>query len=98
MALGTAIGVVGSLLTTWLNAWLNRNNQLDQYDKAAMGILTTMLGSGPKWRKLTTLSNVIGANQQDTKELLLMLGARASESNADLWGLFTCNPLPSTED
>jgi hypothetical protein len=94
VALGTGIGVIGSLLTTWLNAWLNRKNQLDQYDKAAMKLLTTMLEKGRNWRTLKTLSNVIGANEKDTKELLLMLGARASETNPDLWGLISRNPLP----
>jgi hypothetical protein len=97
VALGTSIGVVGSLLTTYLNAWLSRKNQLDQYDTAAMKVLTTMLEAGPTWRKLATLSNVIGASQKDTKELLLMLGARASETNPDLWGLVSRNPLPTGE-
>jgi len=94
VVLGAAIGVVGSLLTTLLNAWLNPKHELDQYDKAAMSLLKSMLEKGQKWRTLTTLSNVIGANEKDTKELLLMLGARASESRADLWGLISRNPLP----
>ncbi|WP_156041967.1 hypothetical protein [Bradyrhizobium sp. URHD0069] len=94
VALGAFVGGVGSLLTTWFNAWLNRKNQLDQYDKAAMKLLTAMLEQGQNWRTLKILSNVIGANADDTKTLLLMLGARASETNPDLWGLISRNPLP----
>lgn len=95
--LGAIIGAVSSLGTTYLNAWLTKKNKLDQYDLAAMELLTAMLAKGLKWRELKTLSNVIGANEQDTKELLLMLGARASESRPDLWGLISRNPLPFPE-
>ena len=97
VVLGAAIGVVGSLLTTGLNAWLARRNDLDRYDKAAMKLLTQMLEKGRNWRTLKTLSNVIGASENDTKELLLMLGARASETNPELWGLVSRNPLPFPE-
>jgi hypothetical protein len=97
VALGASIGMVGSLLTTALNSWLTRHNDLDRYDKAAMKLLTQMLEKGQNWRKLRTLSNVIGANEQDTKELLLILGARASETNPELWGLVSRNPLPFPE-
>ena len=94
VVLGTSIGVFGSLLTTWLNGWLSRKNQLDQYDRAAMKLLNAMLEKGQNWRTIKRLSNVIGANEKDTKELLLMLGARASETDPDLWGLISRNPLP----
>lgn len=94
VVVGALIGSVGSIVTTWLNAWLNRENQLDKYGKAAMKLLTDMLSKGPEWRTLTVLANVIGANHKDTKELLLMAGARASETNPDLWGLVSRNPLP----
>ncbi|WP_316203595.1 hypothetical protein [Bradyrhizobium sp. SZCCHNS3051] len=96
VVLGAAIGAAGSLLTTALNAWLTSKN-LDRYDKAAMKLLTQMLERGHNWRKLRTLSNVIGASEQDTKELLLILGARASETNPELWGLISRNPLAFPE-
>jgi hypothetical protein len=94
VALGAAIGGASSILTTWLAAWFNRKNQLDQYDLAAIKVLTAMLEQGPNWRTLKTLSNVIGASQEDTRTLLLILGARGSETNPDLWGLLSRNPLP----
>ncbi|WP_315742208.1 hypothetical protein [Bradyrhizobium sp. SZCCHNR1075] len=97
VVLGAAIGSAGSLLTTALNAWLTRHNDLDRYDKAAMKLLAQMLEKGQNWRKLRALSNVIGATEQDTKELLLILGARASEANPELWGLVSRNPLPFPE-
>jgi hypothetical protein len=98
VVLGAAIGVAGSLLTTGLNAWIARHNDLDRYDKAAMKLLTQMLEKGRNWRTLKTLSNVIGASENDTKELLLILGARASETNQELWGRVSRNPLAFPEE
>ena len=90
---GAAIGTMGSILTTWLNAYLSKKPP-DPYEVAATSVLKEMLERGHRWRTLTALSNVIGANHKDTKELLLMLGARGSESDPDLWGLKSRNPLP----
>jgi hypothetical protein len=93
VALGAAIGAAGSILTTFLNAWLNKKAP-DKYETAASKLLKEMLEKGDTWRSLPILANVIGADHQDTKEMLLMLGARASETNPLLWGLVSRNPLP----
>jgi hypothetical protein len=45
VVVGAAIGVIGSVGTTWLNAWLGKN-QLDAYDRAAMSLLKDMLNKG----------------------------------------------------
>jgi hypothetical protein len=92
VVLGATVGALGSLLTTWLNAWL-AGNRMDPYEKAAMAILTKKLHLGSSWKPLKDLSNIIGAEEKDTKELLLMLGARAAERNPNLWGLISRNPL-----
>jgi hypothetical protein len=92
VVLGAAVGSLGTLLTTWLNSWLS-SNRLDPYDKAAMSILKKKLELGGTWKPLQSLANVIGASEKDTKELLLMLGARAAEGNPDKWGLISRNPL-----
>ncbi len=91
--LGAAIGTLGSILTTWLNAYLSRP-RADPYDVQATALLKLMLEKGPHWRKIGTLANVIGADEKLTKEYLLALGARGSETNGELWGLISRNPLP----
>jgi hypothetical protein len=45
------------------------------------------------WRKLDTLSHVIGANEETTKRLLIELGARGSEDQQELWGLIKHHPF-----
>ena len=94
VVLGAAIGTAGSILTTWLNARLGRPTP-DPYDVQATALLKSMLEKGPNWRNINTLANVIGADNKLTKEFLLALGARGSETNGDLWGLISRNPLPS---
>lgn len=93
VALGAAIGTAGSILTTFLNAYLTREKP-DPYEAAAKKLLKEMLEKGSKWKPLTGLMSVIGASEQDTKDMLLLIGARASERNPELWGLVTRNPLP----
>jgi hypothetical protein len=93
VVLGTTIGTVGSLATTWLNAYFARRSKYPEYDKAVEKLLKDMLEHGPKWRKIETLMRVTGLNEQDTKEYLITLGARGSESDGDLWGLTSRNPL-----
>lgn len=45
------------------------------------------------WRNLSTLSHVIGADEETTKRLLLEVGARASEDGKDLWAMKSRAPL-----
>lgn len=94
MLLGTVLGTVGSLATTWLTAHLGRQSPHPKFDKAVEGLLLQMLGSGPQWRKLTTLARVTGLSEKEAKEYLVEIGARGSETNGELWGLITRNPLP----
>jgi len=89
----TDIRAADSVLTTALNAYLTRERP-DRYEVAASKLLREMLEKGSKWRSLSSLAIVIGASEQDTKEMLLILGARASERNPELWGLVSRNPLP----
>jgi hypothetical protein len=51
-----------------------------------------------KWRKLETLSRVIGADEETTKRLLIEIGARGSETDKDVWGLMKYHPLEKIEN
>jgi hypothetical protein len=85
--LGTAIGAIGSMATTFLNAWLTKDRP-DYFDRRAMKLLTKILSeSTAPWHDIRTLSNVIGCSQDDTRQLLLMIGARGHESGSGAWAL-----------
>jgi hypothetical protein len=50
--------------------------------------------NGEEWRKLTTLSRVIGADFETTTRLLVEIGARGSEAENEVWALKSKKPLP----
>jgi hypothetical protein len=54
-----------------------------------------MLSGGHNWRTLSALANVTGLTELEAKRLLVEIGARGSETNPDLWGLVSRNPLPT---
>lgn len=91
---GSAIGIIGTLGATSLNAYLNRKKP-DPAEVLAKKLLKDMLEAEKyKWRTIRTLSNVIGLNEESTRKLLLEIGARGSERNPELWGLISRNSLP----
>src|SRR5262245_696766 len=91
--LGAIIGAASSVFTTWLTARLERD-KLDSYDRATMSILKEALEKGDNWQHIGGLADIIGASEDDTKQLLIMLGARARQTQAGMWGLRSRNPLP----
>ncbi len=99
VVLGAAIATIGSAGTTWLNAWLiKRNDPEREYDAAVKSLLKALLEKGPKWRKATTLASIIGLDKKLTKEYLIVIGARGSQSDPELWGLVSRNPLQDIDD
>lgn len=100
--IGLAGAMVGSLLTIGGNIflhWLKKKPQKD-LDKKRIAMLKTMLDDDRfpgKWRKLSTLSSVIGADEQETKRLLFEAGARGSEKVDGKWGLIKNHPFPGQE-
>tara|TARA_R110002074_G_scaffold360585_1_gene533322 strand:+ start:714 stop:1055 length:342 start_codon:yes stop_codon:yes gene_type:complete len=93
--IGSIVGGMGTFGATWLNAYLARK-QPDPADETAKRLLKEMLETeGFHWRNLDSLSNVIGRPESETRELLLAIGARGSETNPKIWGLISRNPLPT---
>ncbi|MFN0192236.1 MAG: hypothetical protein ACKVP5_09710 [Aestuariivirga sp.] len=91
--IGAAAGTVG----VWLNHWLT-NRRTDKLDSARKELLKKMLANDDwKWRTVSTLSHVIGADEETTKRLLLEIGARASEDGQPKWGLISRVGLPGKE-
>ncbi len=90
--------VVGSLATIGGNVLLNwlQGRKQKSLDEARKGLLRQML-TERDWRKLSTLSRVIGADYDETKRLLIAINARGSElpkdDNEEAWGLISKHPL-----
>ena len=102
VAIAALIGVfAGSILTICGNLflhWLQKRPQ-KKLEAKQRKMLIKMLEDErfpEQWRKLSTLSSVIGSNNETTKRLLIEVEARGSESNNELWGLIKHHPLDQT--
>lgn len=94
--------MVGSLLTIFGNIllhWIKEKPKTD-IEKSRIKLLKEMLDDDrfpQKWRNLSTLCAVIGADEDETKRLLFVAGARGSEKADGKWGLLKNHPLPKSE-
>jgi len=89
--IGSVATIAGQIVTHCL-----QERTAAKRDKPRRELLVQMLQSSDhKWRNLNTLMHVIGCDEENTKRLLLEVGARASEDGQPLWGLIERNPLPS---
>jgi hypothetical protein len=96
VVLGTAVGATGSLLTTWLTAYLKKTED-DQYDASAMKILEEQLKLH-EWTDIKTFEKMIGLDRDNTRQYLILLKARGSRKpKSTKWGLISKNPF-SEED
>lgn len=69
-------------------------------DGKRKAVLRTMLANpGPQgWRSLKTMSNVIGATEDETARLLIEIDARADEKGGGVWAYVKDKPLPTNDD
>lgn len=96
-------GIIGALVgggITLLGQWVKHRwetHDARKRDETRKAMLTQMLNNpGPNgWRKMETLSGVIGASRDETARLLIELGARSSETGQDVWALIKNKPLPA---
>jgi len=68
--------------------------------KIRMEMLTYLLDpkrrpDGSPWRDVTDLQRFIGASEEETKSLLLQIGARGGLMENDVWALMEYRPLPN---
>lgn len=89
--LGALIAAVGNVVLHWIQA--RPRKKLDKVRKALLKQMLDDEKHPGKWRKIETLSRVIGADEESTKCLLMELGARGSEKDDGLWGLIEHHPL-----
>ncbi len=93
---GVIGALVGSLLTIFGNFALEwfKNRHQRKIDNSRQNILMQMLEDKEfEWRNLSTLSAVIGCDEETTKHHLIAINARGSEKNDGKWGLIFRHPL-----
>lgn len=91
VVVGAVITVAGNLVLHWFQDKPRR--ELDEKRKKLLEKMLRDSRFKEHWRKLTTLSRVVGADEETTERLLIELGARGSEKDDDLWGLLEYHPL-----
>ncbi|MCH2186884.1 hypothetical protein MK280_13535, partial [Myxococcota bacterium] len=85
------LGLCGSWLAVNQGrpSWLHKRPQ----KRMLRGLLTKRNG-GPAWRKLSMLSESVGESEDETKHLLLEIGARASMvEGSEYWALMSRKPI-----
>lgn len=101
IALVGAFGVViGALITGLFNLLLQARQESPkkELDKKRERLLKEMLlHEVHAWRNISTLSAVIGTGDEETRRLLINIGARGSETSSNSWGLIKRNPLPTAQ-
>lgn len=96
--IGVAVGGFGQLVIDQRRHERETKPQQD-LDNKRKELLKTALENPPpgtEWRKLQTLSRIIGANYETTTRLLIELGARGSETENEVWALRSKKPLGQT--
>jgi hypothetical protein len=92
---GAIVTVAGNLLLHWVQS--RRRTALDAKRTKLLQRMLRDDRFNDHWRRLDTLSRVIGTDLESTKHLLIELGARGSEKDDGLWGLLEYHPLDKSE-
>lgn len=88
---GAGVSYGGILLKYHLDT--KNRMKLDAKRKEMLRKMLENPPSGKEWRKLETLSRVIGADYETTTRLLVELGARGSETENEVWALMSKKKL-----
>ena len=97
--LGTIVGAITAIAAIFVKDWLDRKRK-EAEDAPRKALLRSMLlnkPAGTEWRRMETLSRVIGAGRDETARLLISIGARGSETGDDIWALLSEKPLPRAQ-
>jgi hypothetical protein len=90
--IGAAVGVLGTLGTTWLNHHYAQTKK-NHAEEAAKNLLRALLNGKWNWRSMRVMANVVGTDEETVRRLLLEIGARGSMRDPVLWGLVSRNPI-----
>lgn len=92
VAVGAVISSIGQIAVVAYKDWRAHRD-----DEVRRQLLRQMLDDpAHDWRSLDQLRHVIGCDAGTARQLLLEVGARASESGTDVWGYVSRHPLGGT--
>jgi hypothetical protein len=94
--LGAIVGATAAIGAVIVKDLLDRRRK-EADDAPRKAVLLHMLQhkpTGTEWRRMETLSRVIGADREETARLLISIGARGSETGEEVWALISEKPLP----
>lgn len=95
--LGAIIGSIATVSVSILSNCLQDRKE-EKICRPRKDMLISMLNHPTySWRNLKTLSHVVGLDETETKNLLVSIGARASEDGNETWALISRHPLPSNK-
>lgn len=95
---GAVIGSVATIAVQWLAHCLQEKSAAKRNAPRRALLLEMLNAPQYSWRNLDVLMHVVGADEETTKQLLLEIGARASEDGQRKWGLVSRNPLPTAAE
>ncbi|WP_434405766.1 hypothetical protein [Sphingobium sp. DN12] len=88
---GGMIAVAGQLVVHWVKGWPEQ-----RLKDGRKKLLRDMLNDSRfEWRKLSTMSHVIGSTKENTAILLIEMGCRADERGGEGWAYIKDKPISS---
>jgi len=95
--LGVVTGVAATSAARAVEWWFKQGRAAGKRKAALRRMLNTDFNNG--WRRIETLSRVIGADVETTRNLLLEIDARCSEKEGqEKWALISKHPIPTHSD
>ena len=95
--IGVAVGAVGQFAIDHFRHRRETKSQRELDEKRKAYLRAMLDNPGPTgWRKMKTMSGVIGASREETARLLIELDARASETGNDSWAYRKNKPIPKS--
>ncbi len=97
--IGVAVGSIGQFYIDRFRHERETKAQRELDDKRKELLKNALKNPPPgtEWRKLQTLSRIIGADYETTTRLLIEIGARGSETENEVWALLSKKPLGHTQ-
>lgn len=97
---GTLAGAGSTLGGVYLTHYLGNQKQ-SKLESLRKPLLRRTLDNAGKdgWMSIEALAQIVGANLDDTRGLLIQIEARGSmKVGKEMWSLISRNPLPTTSD
>ena len=96
--IGVAVGSIGQFYIDRFRHERDTKAQRELDDRRKELLKNALENPPPdtEWRKLQTLSRIIGADYETTTRLLIEIGARGSEKENEVWALLSEKPLGLT--